>query len=103
MFLPGIMLVKGKSFHGSTSWIDKHKSLLAIAGSVSWFTEFKSVRFPAIQTPHRLLFHFYRHSLCCFLRGTFCLLHGGFSKFFPSGNGFYGFSGSPDQNRKARQ
>ena len=67
VFIPDIMLIDGKKFHGSTSYVEKHNILGTIAVSSSWFTEFKAIRFPAIQTFQRLLFHFYRHGFCCFI------------------------------------
>ena len=57
MFLPeNIMLLNGKNFPGSSSYVDKHLALRAIAGSGSLFTEFQPFRFPNIQTFHQLLF-----------------------------------------------
>ena len=62
------MLIKRKKSHGSTSYLTKHKQLRAIAGSAtSWFTEFRPVRFPAIENFHHLLFQFYLHGLGFFL------------------------------------
>jgi hypothetical protein len=52
------MLIEGEKFHGTTSYVEKHNILRTIAGSSSWFTEIKPIRFPAILTFHRLLFHF---------------------------------------------
>ena len=65
------MLVNGKHFPGSTFYVDTQNTLRSIAGNASMFTEFVPVHFPNIRTFHKLLFHFYRHGLCCFMTGSF--------------------------------
>jgi len=55
VFLPDIMLIYGKKFHGCTSYVDRHTTLRTIAGSSSWFTQFEPLRFPAIQIFHQLI------------------------------------------------
>jgi hypothetical protein len=54
VFLPDIMLIDGKKFHNSTSYVDKHTTLRTIAGS-TWFTQFEPLRFRAIQIFHQLI------------------------------------------------
>ena len=76
------MLIDGKNFYGFTSYVEKHNILRTIAGSSSWFTEIKPIRFPALLTFHRLLFHFYRHGLCSFISGNFAVYVAGFPDFF---------------------
>ena len=66
-----IMLIYGKMFYGSASYVDKNNILHSIAGNASWFNEFILIQFPAIRTFHKFLFHFYRHGLCCFMTGSF--------------------------------
>ena len=60
-----------KKFLGSASFLNKHQQLRAIASSASWFPEFRPLRFPSVESFHRLLSHFSRHGLCCFLTGIF--------------------------------
>jgi hypothetical protein len=65
------MLVDGKQFPGSTFYVDTHNTLRSIADNASMFTEFVPVHFPYIRTFQKLLFHFYRHGLCCFMTGSY--------------------------------
>jgi len=82
MLLPdNIMLLTGKKFPSSTSYVDKHVALRAIAGSGSWLTEFQPVRFPNIQNFHQLLFVFHQHGLCFFFTGTFVFVAGFINSF----------------------
>jgi len=81
MFLPD-MLIDGKKYNGSTSYVEKHETLCTIAGSGSWFTEFQPVRFPDIQTFHRHLFLLYQHGLCFLLTGSFVGFIAGFLNSF---------------------
>ena len=37
VFIPDIMLIDGKEFHGSNSYVEKHNILGTIAVSSSWF------------------------------------------------------------------
>jgi len=76
------MLIDGKKFHGSTSYVEKHETLCTIAGYSSWFTEFQPVCLPDIQTFHRLLFIFYQHRLCFFFTGSFVGFIAGFLNSF---------------------
>ena len=73
MFLPDIMLIDGKRFHGSTSYVEKHETLRTIAGSGSWFTEFQPVRFPDLSpTPDPILSTWFM--LFFFLQGVLSAL-----------------------------
>ena len=76
------MLIDGKPFPGSTSYVDKHTNLLSVAGTAFWFTEFVPIHFRTMRSFHKLLFHFYRHGLCCFITGSFVLYVEGFLTFF---------------------
>jgi len=82
IYSTGIMLIDGKKFHGSTSYVDKNNTFISIAGNASWFTEFIPIHFPAIRTFHKHLFHIYRHGLCCFMTGSFVSYISGFLNFF---------------------
>ena len=72
------MHIDGKKFHGSTSY----NTLLSVAGNASWFTEFVPIHFPSIRTFNKLLFHFYKHGLYCFITGSFVSDIAGFLTFF---------------------
>jgi len=85
------MLIDGQRFHGSSSYVDKYNTLLPIAGNASWFAEFVLIHFPSIRTFHKLLFHFYRHGLCCFITGSFVLYIAGLLTFFSGCFYFYDF------------
>ena len=74
------MLIDGKMFNSSTSYVDKN-TLNSIDGNACWFTEFVPIKVPAIRTLNTLLFHNYRHGLLFYER-KFCHLHRGFSIFF---------------------
>jgi len=89
------MLVNGKHFPGSTFYVDTQNTLRSIAGNASMFTEFVPVHFPNIRTFHKLLFHFYRHGLCCFVTSSFFILHSGFPNSFPGCYNLYGFGSLP--------
>jgi len=82
------MLIDRKKFHGSTSYVDKHNTMLSVAGNASWFTEFVPIHFPSIRTFHKLLFHFYRHGLCCFMTGSFVSYIAGALTFFLAISGY---------------
>ena len=71
VFLPDIMMIKGKRFHGSTTYVNKPNTLSTVTGSSSWFTEFETVRFPAIQIFNELLFLFHTYDFCRFMTGSF--------------------------------
>jgi len=76
------MLLNDKEFPPSTTYFDKHAELRTIAGSSSWFTEFRPVRFPCIEHFHQLLSLLLRQRLCFFFTGPFVLYIGGFVPFF---------------------
>ena len=84
------MLVVGKQFPGSTFYVDTHNTLRSIADNASMFTEFVPVHFPNIRTFHKLLFHLYRHGLCCFMTGSFISYISGFLTL-PGCYNLYGF------------
>ena len=77
------MLLKEKSFHGSSSYIEKHKKLCMEAGSASWFPEFKLVNLTFLPILHKLLFIFYQFQLCCVLSGKFVYHIAGLVKNIP--------------------
>ena len=79
------MLIDGKPFPGSTSYVDKHTTLLSVAGNASWFTEFVPFHFPSIRTFHKLMFHFYT-----FMMVSLVLYIAGFLTF-RAVSIFYGF------------
>jgi len=76
------MLLNHKEFPASTTYFDKHTELRAIAGSSSWFTEFKPVRFPCAEHFHQLLYLFLRQRLYFFFAGPFVLYIGRFMHSF---------------------
>ena len=65
------MLLKEKSFHGSSSYVEKHRKLRMEAGSASWFPEFKLVNLNFLPILHKLLFIFFQFQLYCVLSGKF--------------------------------
>ena len=76
------------TFSGSSSFLDKHEMLSPIVGSGFWFSEFRPVRFPNLNTFHKLLFHFFRWGLCCLLTGTFVYHVAGILNYFDEASVF---------------
>jgi len=63
-------------FSGSSSFLDRHDMLVPVAGSDSWFVEFRPVLSENLTSSkihlfHELLYRLFCCRLCCFLSGTF--------------------------------
>jgi len=78
------MLVEGKWFDGSTSYVEAHRHLQALAGNATWVSTYTPRPFTQRGTIRRLLTTFHRHNMCCFLAGTFALLTAGIFNSFDS-------------------
>jgi len=78
------MLVDGKSFDGSTSYVEAHRHLQALAGNTTWVPTYTPRPFTQRDTIRRLLATFHRHNMYCFLAGTFAMFRAGILNSFDS-------------------
>ena len=87
-------------FSGSSSFLDRHDLLVPIAGSDSWFVEFRPVLSEKL-TPlkihffHKLQYRFFCSRLCCFLSGTFVYSAAGIYDSFDEASIFIVISDHP--------
>ena len=66
------MLVNGRWFDGSTSLLEAHRRVRAVAGpNAVWVPTYEPVSFPEHDYIYRLLQVLHRHRLCRFLTGIF--------------------------------
>jgi hypothetical protein len=78
------MLVDGKRFDGSSSFVDGYRSLPSFADDTVWLPTYTPRPFPQRASIHRLLSVFYHHHMCCFLAGSFALFTAGIVNSFDS-------------------
>ena len=78
------MLVDGKWFDGSTSYVAAHRHLQALAGNTTWVPTYTPWPFTQRDTIRLLLATFHRHNMCCFLAGTFAMFTAGILNSFDS-------------------
>jgi hypothetical protein len=70
------MLVNGKPFGSSTTYLTTYRELRTLAGNASWFTEFRPIRFPATETIQLLMLEFFSKSSMLFHVWFLCLFYG---------------------------
>jgi hypothetical protein len=65
------MLVNGRSFGGTTHYLDAYRHLLASKDHLPWLSEINPLaRFPHQRFIQRLLYLFHVHGPCCYLTGS---------------------------------
>ena len=75
------MLVDGKWFDGSTSYVAAHRHLQALAGNTTWVPTYTPWPFTQRDTIRLLLATFHRHNML-FLGRHFCNVYSRHIKFF---------------------
>jgi hypothetical protein len=71
------MLVNGRSFDGSTHYVDGARRVRSIVGNASPFTEFLPIRFPHVYFLYLLLVSIFARGICCHIAGPFvCFVAG---------------------------
>ena len=65
------MLVNGRSFEGTTHYLDAYKHLLASRGNLPWLSECRLNRTQHHQFIHRILYLFHVHRMCFYLTGSY--------------------------------
>ena len=86
------MKVNGKTFDGSTHFLDTYRRLRSIAGNASWFTGYRPILFPGKEYIQLLLLELFKHHICCYLTGTFVSFTTGGFQFFQGSHIIQGVS-----------
>jgi len=89
------MLVDGKWFDGSTSYLEGHRRLQTLAGNASWVPTFVPRPFPQRSVIRHLLYTLHCHRICCFMTGTFVMFTAGVSHSFVSAALFFVMTDTP--------
>jgi hypothetical protein len=80
------MLVNGRSFEGSSHFLEGSRRMRSIVGNTLHFTIFHPVRFPHMENLYLFLESYFNRGICCHLGGPFVAFMAGDLESFRSIN-----------------